>query len=475
MAEVKEKTLQVFISYARQDGKDLALRLRDDLQLVGYMPWLDLSEIQGGASWSENIEDAIEACDVMLALMSDGAYKSEYCRAEQLRAIRKGKRIIPLLVQPEADRPIHLEPLNYVDFSDPERYDEKLRDLLSDITAGRALRPPAQPERQQALTRMFKGRQGGRASVGEKRDGGAFRRYIADLRRAKWLGSRYWWAYFLFTYTDMPVVAEILKAGVLLSSARISGRSTGRWDDTVRLYFRPRTPELWSSEGIRPIEQRRNEVCSLPIYLLFDMEAVLCQQNVRFSAGDPFITKKTYTTASAFNELPFEMIYHDSFVRADEREEVMQSRKAQVIVPNQLGLEGLQYIWCRSNAEYETLRSMLPEDVWRQWRDKITVRTDFTLFHRRWTSISDVLLTENSARLSFNAAASESDRVFEARAEAQTPDGQQISWESDSFIAVDDFTLDLSALHDAQHYTLKFYLDDTLAYMGTYEANEGLL
>lgn len=471
MVEIKEKALQIFISYARQDGKDLALRLRDDLKSVGYSPWLDLSEIQGGASWSENIEEAIESCDVMLALMSEGAYKSEYCRAEQLRAIRKGKRIIPILVQTDAERPIHLEPLNYVDFSDPERYDEKLRDLYSDITAGRALRPPSP----QALTKMFKGRQGGRATPGEKRDAAAFRRYIADLRRARWLGSRYWWAYFLFTYADMPFVVDTLKAGVLRSPARVTGRSNGRWDDTVRLFFRPRTPETWFSEGLRPIEQRRYDSVSLPVYLLFDMEAVLVQQDVRFSAGDPVQTKKTYTTASAFNELPFEMIYHDSFVRADEREEVMQSRKAQVIVSNQLGLESLQYIWCRSSAEYDTLRAMLPDDVWRQWRDKITARTDFTLFHRRWTYVEDAYLTGDSARIRFNAAASESDRTFEARAEAETADGRQIRWVNEAFMAVDDLTLDLTALGQSESYTLRLYLDDTLAYTGTYQASDGIL
>jgi hypothetical protein len=473
---VTETTLRVFISYARQDGKELALRLHDDLKAVGYAPWLDLSEIQGGASWSEHIEDAIEACDVMLALMTAASYKSDYCRAEQLRAIRKGKRIIPLLGQPDSDRPIHLEPLNYIDFSDVDRYEEKLRDLLSDITAGRALRPPVPAQREQALTKLFKGRQGSRANIGEKRDASAFRRYIADLRRANWLGSRYWWPYFLFSFADMPAVVEMLKVGALLSPARASGRSSSRWDESVRLYFRPRTPDLWSAEGIRPMEQRRNDATPLPVYLLFDMEAVLCQQNVRFGAADPAYAKvNTYTTASAFNDLPFEMIYHDSYVRPDEREEVMQSRRAQVIVPGQLGLESLQYIWLRSNAEYDTLRAMLPADLWRQWRDKITTRTDYTLFHRRWTYVDEALLTEKNARLRFNMAALESDRTFEARAEAETSQGRQFVWTDESFVAGDDLIMELSSLDTPVCYTLRFFLDDTLAYMGQYQASDGVL
>ena len=63
--------------------------------------------------WSQDIERAIERCEVVLALVSEGSYSSEICRAEQLRALRKGKRVIPLLAHAKAERPLHLEHLNY--------------------------------------------------------------------------------------------------------------------------------------------------------------------------------------------------------------------------------------------------------------------------------------------------------------------------------------------------------------------------
>ncbi|MBC8100320.1 MAG: toll/interleukin-1 receptor domain-containing protein, partial [Armatimonadetes bacterium] len=206
--------LRIFISYAREDGKALAVRLRDDLQSQGYTPWLDMSDISGGAVWTERIEDAIEGCHIMLALLTHASFKSDNCRAEHLRAIRKGKRIIPILVQADADRPIHLEHLNYLDFADANRYSEKLRDLLSDVTAGQAFMPPGR------VADAFKTRHAARAVVGEKRDAGAFRRHIADLRRSEWLGSRYWWAYFLFAFADMPAVVELLTVGALVSPAQ---------------------------------------------------------------------------------------------------------------------------------------------------------------------------------------------------------------------------------------------------------------
>ena len=129
----KESAKNIFISYARKDGRDLALRLRSDLQHNGNTVWLDTSEIEGGASWSVEIEYAIEKCDIALTLLSDGSYKSEICRAEQLRCIRKKKRIIPILVQADAERPLHLEHLNYRDFTSISEYAPSFETLLEDL------------------------------------------------------------------------------------------------------------------------------------------------------------------------------------------------------------------------------------------------------------------------------------------------------------------------------------------------------
>lgn len=124
---------QIFLSYARRDGRDLALRLQGDINAIGYRVWLDTSEIEGGSSWSNDIEEAIDQCDRVIALLSHGSFVSEICRAEQLRALRKGKPLIPVLVQPNAERPLHLEHLNYRDFSDVTQYENSLQLLLDDL------------------------------------------------------------------------------------------------------------------------------------------------------------------------------------------------------------------------------------------------------------------------------------------------------------------------------------------------------
>jgi len=129
-------TKKIFLSYARVDSVDLAQRLRTDLAGQGYDPWLDTDRIAGGAVWTVGIEVALDAASVVLALLSHGSYVSEICRAEQLRALRKGKVVIPILARQPTDIPLHLEAKNYRDLSTAAAYTERFPVLLKDIESG---------------------------------------------------------------------------------------------------------------------------------------------------------------------------------------------------------------------------------------------------------------------------------------------------------------------------------------------------
>lgn len=127
----RNKTVRVFISYARKDAADLARRILKHLAGAGLEPWQDTRRIDGGAVWTEDIEKAIDECDVALALLSPGSYRSDICRAEQLRALRKGKRVIPIVAIAGTDIPLHLETKNYRDLScsNVDRIDLLLQDI----------------------------------------------------------------------------------------------------------------------------------------------------------------------------------------------------------------------------------------------------------------------------------------------------------------------------------------------------------
>lgn len=469
---------RIFISYAREDARDIALRLYDDLKGAGHDAWLDLSEIDAGASWARDIEMAIEGADLVLALLSAGSYVSDICRAEQLRALRKGKRLIPVLVQPDADRPLHLENLNYLDFANPAQYTTALRDLLAYITTGQMPRR-ALVDARATTTLPAAGAVVTAGAMAHKRDARAFRRYLIDLREESWLGARHWWPYYLFYFADVHEVAAALQVGSLLPPAQagMNRRTTTRWDHAVRLYFRPRTPDLFACEGVRPARMRGAAHCAVPVYLLFDLEAIINQPDARFTEGDLNKAGKTYKAASAFRDLPFDLIYHDSWFRPDEREEVMTARRAQVIIPRKLPLEHLRHVWCRSAAEYETLRTLLPDSAWQTWQDKVTARADYNLFNRRWLHVLEATLLAGEARLLFNPC--DSDRrecgpfILRAEVDVEGEAGPGRSITLDDFTPDGPLVLSLPGLETA--YRLRVYLDDALIYAGRYSGGAAVL
>jgi hypothetical protein len=118
---------RVFISYSRKDGSATAHHLRDILQAANCDVWLDIDRIPGGSSWSRVIEDALNNCHVLIAVITDGSYVSEICRAEQMWALREGKHVIPVLATPNAPRPLYLSTLNY------RKFPGQARDLLADL------------------------------------------------------------------------------------------------------------------------------------------------------------------------------------------------------------------------------------------------------------------------------------------------------------------------------------------------------
>lgn len=121
----------LFISYARIDGATLANRLEQDLTAHGHSAWLDRAEIEVSESWSAEIEAAIDDCEALIAVLTAGAAASRVCRGEQLRALRKGKRVVPLLAQADADRPVYLEPEHYLSFAENDPYEVRFAELLN--------------------------------------------------------------------------------------------------------------------------------------------------------------------------------------------------------------------------------------------------------------------------------------------------------------------------------------------------------
>jgi hypothetical protein len=116
----------IFISYAHRDGADLTQKLHTDLQRLGFAVWLDRPQLKSGDSWTKEIENALNRAEVVLALLSEGSFQSDICRAEQGPALDAGKRVIPLKVHRDSKAQLRLHGLQWLDFSDPANYDQSL-------------------------------------------------------------------------------------------------------------------------------------------------------------------------------------------------------------------------------------------------------------------------------------------------------------------------------------------------------------
>ena len=93
--------MQVFLSYERTEA-DVAKRLADQLSDAGVDVWFDSNEILPGDNWAKKLGEALEQSDMLIALVTQGAFGDQQLREVQyaLTDGRYGGRIIPVFVGP---------------------------------------------------------------------------------------------------------------------------------------------------------------------------------------------------------------------------------------------------------------------------------------------------------------------------------------------------------------------------------------
>src|SRR5262249_17313549 len=87
---------QIFVSYSRQDS-EWAGAFVDTLEERGWSVFLDTRTIKAGDEWSPEIDAAIDAAKVVIALWSARSVRSSYVIAEVARAVVRGT-LVPLSI-----------------------------------------------------------------------------------------------------------------------------------------------------------------------------------------------------------------------------------------------------------------------------------------------------------------------------------------------------------------------------------------
>lgn len=111
--------LQVFISYARRDGRRFADWLEGALKLRGFDAYLDRKDIVPGEPWRTRLAALIRASDAVVFVVTPAAVASDVCRWEAEQATEHGKRILPAILKPVPRRliPAEISAVNDVPFS----------------------------------------------------------------------------------------------------------------------------------------------------------------------------------------------------------------------------------------------------------------------------------------------------------------------------------------------------------------------
>lgn len=86
-----------FISYGRADSKAFATKLHARLLEQGIKVWFDQNDIPLGVDFQNQIDDGLEKSDNFLFIIAPHSINSIYCGKEVELALRRNKRIIPLL------------------------------------------------------------------------------------------------------------------------------------------------------------------------------------------------------------------------------------------------------------------------------------------------------------------------------------------------------------------------------------------
>jgi hypothetical protein len=301
---------------------------------------------------------------------------------------------------------------------------------------------------------------------------------LDGLRQENWIGlARQWWPKYVFRFDDIQNAVRILQVGRVLCRAKrgealetasqeVLSHTEETWKNYVRLYFRPRTPTQYQVEGFRP----RGQLGSLrahmpvPVFFLFAAKDILTRASTRFSVGNLAAQSAVGETADFFEAIPFEKVYHDSWMSEGEKSNIKFHRHAEVVVPEELDLDALQLIWLRTEAEYKTLLHLLPPAAVKKYGPKMRHGKKPNLHFYKWSFVESASLKQNEISMVFNVSTL-TPGPFAAYLDVRNrATGDGYKWENAQFQANSTLTVGIAQIKKAAAFDVRFTLDGAVAY-----------
>jgi WD40 repeat protein len=110
---------QVFISYSRAD-EEIARKIATDLDRLNLDVWIDTDDIPPGVNWSTAIQEGLDACEVLILIISPDSMASSNVTDEWQYFRDERKPIIPVQWRIAPKVHFQLRRIQYVDFSTQE-------------------------------------------------------------------------------------------------------------------------------------------------------------------------------------------------------------------------------------------------------------------------------------------------------------------------------------------------------------------
>ena len=315
--------------------------------------------------------------------------------------------------------------------------------------------------------------------------------HLKTLQTQKWLAHNKWWPRYLFHFTDITNAVKIFESGALFSrnkaisenlmqcenaSPDVISNTKEEYKDYVRLYFRPRTPTQYHNEGFRPLNDRQlgGAHCPIPIIFLFNSEPILTDSETYYSDGNIASPNVKIDNLSEFYlSLNFEDIYHDSSLYGYDlytRSSINYHKQSEVLIKNELKLDQLSCIFCRSSAEYNTLKNLLSADIWEKWSSKIGVDNKNVFYFNRWPYVTEVELNIHNIIIYLNPIIQ---GPYKVRVEIINAASNSLHlWEKENYFFDKEIKLSLDKINNLSLYTCKIIIDDHIAYFNSFSEEE---
>ncbi len=109
---------KIFISYGKKPQKyvDFVIRIKKDLENMGYQVWLDTENIRVRSDWEQVLEDALLSNEEVVFFMTEHAVRrpNGFCLNEISYAISENKPIIPVMLE-KVTPPLSICRLQWID------------------------------------------------------------------------------------------------------------------------------------------------------------------------------------------------------------------------------------------------------------------------------------------------------------------------------------------------------------------------